>query len=253
MSVWSEMTVSDFSGIYNVPSVRGRYVHIMERPTWGLCFCRDGGQITYHHKGNTFVSNRNCALLLPMGGDYELTGEADGEFPLINFLCSAPPRTDSFIVLPIRDTKEYLRIFDRMYRLWLEDGQANHPRLMSLFYELLSHLADEQREPKPSELLAPAMKLLSRSLFDSELTVAALAAHVNLSEAYFRRLFKQAFGTSPKQYVLELRIRQAKQLLSEHTASVSAVAEYCGFSSVYHFSRAFKAATGQTPSEYMAR
>ena len=55
---------------------------------------------------------------------------------------------------------------------------------------------------------------------------------------------------TPRQYILDLRLRLARQLLSETRESIGAIAEQCGFSSVYHFSRAFHQSTGRTPSEY---
>jgi AraC family transcriptional regulator len=125
---------------------------------------------------------------------------------------------------------------------------------MALFYTLLARLAAEhsrEGSDTTTPLLAPAMDRLSRELFSPELTVAALAADASLSETYFRRLFKQAHGVSPKQYILERRILHAKQLLRERSAPISVIAEHCGFSGLYHFSRAFKLSTGISPTEYM--
>jgi AraC-like DNA-binding protein len=45
-------------------------------------------------------------------------------------------------------------------------------------------------------------------------------------------------------------MRRAKQLLTDGMLTVSAIAEQCGFSSVYHFSRAFKQTTGLSPTAY---
>ena len=49
---------------------------------------------------------------------------------------------------------------------------------------------------------------------------------------------------------MDLRIKVARQMLGGSYASVTEVAEQCGFSGVYHFCRAFRAATGMTPTEY---
>ena len=58
---------------------------------------------------------------------------------------------------------------------------------------------------------------------------------------HFRRCFKREVGKTPLQYLIALRIERARQLLSEgHRFSVEAIAEACGFSDTYYFSKAFK-------------
>ena len=62
--------------------------------------------------------------------------------------------------------------------------------------------------------------------------------------------FIKHFGTSPKQFIIDLRIQRAKQMLAEGALSVSIISEKCGFSNPYHFCRLFKQRVGITPSEY---
>ena len=94
---------------------------------------------------------------------------------------------------------------------------------------------------------------MEERLFDPELQVAQLAEKTGISEVYFRRLFQQAYGMTPKQYICSIRLRRARQLLAESRMPIGAVAAECGFASLYHFSRAFHEASGISPSEYRAR
>lgn len=254
MNPWNRITVTDIDNIFTVPSAKGRYARIQRRPNWGLSFCRDGGRITYVMNGQRYVSDRSCAILLPMGATYELYGDEEGEFTLINFYGEISTFDGGFYVTPLRHTTPYLLDFDRLHTLWMSDEHTLRSEQMALIYTLLARLAAEQsRETVDTltPLLAPAMERLSHELFSPELTVTTLASDANLSETYFRRLFKQLHGVSPKHYISERRIQRAKQLLREHSAPVSVIAEHCGFSSLYHFSRAFKTVTGMSPSEYM--
>jgi AraC family transcriptional regulator len=83
-----------------------------------------------------------------------------------------------------------------------------------------------------------------------DLSVPALAAKADVSVAHFRRLFQEAMGTPPHQYVLAARIERARNLLSATTLPISRIAEECGFSSQSHFTAGFKTKHATTPAEY---
>ena len=78
-----------------------------------------------------------------------------------------------------------------------------------------------------------------------------LAKQCRISEVYFRRIFTSCYNMTPKQFLIDIRINKAKQLLSEGALKINAVAVKCGFSNQYHFCRIFKERTGLTPTEYM--
>ena len=71
-----------------------------------------------------------------------------------------------------------------------------------------------------------------------------------MSEVHFRKLFAEKYNTTPKQYIIDVRMKKAKQMLRASNLAVTEIAYMCGFTSLYSFSRAFKDKTGQTPSEY---
>ena len=71
-----------------------------------------------------------------------------------------------------------------------------------------------------------------------------------VSPRYFKTLFGQQFGMSPKEYVISLRIKSSKELLMNEKNQVQDVAFMVGYSDVYHFSKLFKKKTGYTPTEY---
>jgi AraC family transcriptional regulator, arabinose operon regulatory protein len=77
-----------------------------------------------------------------------------------------------------------------------------------------------------------------------------LAALVNLSASRFRHLFKHETGTSPRQYLRELRFRKAEVMLATTFTSVKEIAEAIGFGPLTHFMKDFKERHGMTPREY---
>ena len=246
MNLWNSITVRSIEDVYFVPSVQGYHYTIHDRKCYGLSFAYEG-QITYLWKGQSFVSDREHAILLPMGESYDLRRDASGTFPVINFLCDTSVPLPPFTRVPLRNPKSYLKTCERMREL---DGTQRSPaKLMSLFYDILAGLAEED-ETVTSSLLTPVLQYVSAHLDDPTLSNERLAKEANVSEVYLRRRFREDYGITPHQYVLELRIRHAKRLLSERSATVTAVSEACGFSSVYHFCRAFKQFTGMTPKEF---
>ena len=72
----------------------------------------------------------------------------------------------------------------------------------------------------------------------------------NVSEAYFRRIFTEKYGISPKEYIINMRIDYAKQLLRSGQMSVSDTARACGYFEESHFSREFSKRVGVSPCEY---
>lgn len=245
MNELSNIIVTGIDGVTVVPSPKGRADKIQSRKVYGLSFCFDDGQITYTMNGQDYVSNNNTAIILPKGGSYCLHGDRAGNFPLINFYADGLTLNEHRIIR-LRSSDSYVADFERIHAIWSRGG--SNAELLSAFYSIIAKL--EREEMPYNRALKKSMEYLSKNIYSPELTVEELARQGNISQVYFRKIFKDAYGVSPKQYIIDLRIRQAKQLLEENSITVTAVAEACGFSSVYHFCRLFKAETGATPMEY---
>jgi transcriptional regulator GlxA family with amidase domain len=82
------------------------------------------------------------------------------------------------------------------------------------------------------------------------LSVSDLAKNANMSVSNFNRLFTKEVGVSPKNYLTAVRLNKSLNLLRRNDFSVSEIAVQCGFSSLSHFSAAFKNAYDMSPSEY---
>lgn len=89
-----------------------------------------------------------------------------------------------------------------------------------------------------------------RSNFGYRLTLDFLAAKVHLSREYLSRYFKQCTGKTISDFLLEIRMSRAKELLRNSSQSVSDIAAFCGYPSVSNFQKAFKKTTGVSPSAY---
>ena len=98
--------------------------------------------------------------------------------------------------------------------------------------------------------IADAVNYLHTNYLDNDFKVDLLEKMTDISPRYFKTLFGQQFGMSPKEYVISLLIKSAKELLMNEKNQVQDVAFMVGYSDVYHFSKLFKKKTGYTPTEY---
>lgn len=81
-----------------------------------------------------------------------------------------------------------------------------------------------------------------------DVTEVALAS--NLSEFHFFRSFKQAFGITTYQYILNKKLELARTMLQDKDASITAIASVCNFPDLFTFSKAFKRRFGIAPSQF---
>lgn len=81
-------------------------------------------------------------------------------------------------------------------------------------------------------------------------TLEDLTARAGVKKTLFLQSFRNVTGTSPKQYIIGLRLECARGMLLETQMPVSQIAEKCGFSDAFYFSRRFKARFSESPQQY---
>ena len=82
------------------------------------------------------------------------------------------------------------------------------------------------------------------------LTLSVIAAECSVSVSSLKALCHRFCDCGPIDYLLSLRVTEAKRLIRESALNFTEIAERTGFSSLHYFSRTFKARTGMSPSEY---
>ena len=245
-------TISSLNSIETVRRIKGETLIVNQRFSYAVSFCLSG-KITYTHNGKNFVSDPNHAILLPMGQSYSLHCDESGLFPVINFYNTDDFDYDDLYTVKLNNPTPYINDYDALMHLNLLNRNDSRIKSLSVLYNILSRLASEEKHYDRNPSLTLALDYIENNLSAPDLNITELAKISHISEVYLRRLFNAEFDMSPKQYVTSLRISKAQQLLSSTDAPVSSIAERCGFSSVYHFSRAFKLVTGYTPTEYRAQ
>ena len=101
-----------------------------------------------------------------------------------------------------------------------------------------------------SEMIARAVAYTRQNYADKELSLESVCAAFGVSQTQFSLLFKREVGTSYLQYLLDLRIEAAKELLAHSNRKIYQIAEETGFGDASYFSYCFRQRCGLTPKEY---
>lgn len=104
-----------------------------------------------------------------------------------------------------------------------------------------------------AEAIITKAKILLRKGIDSTLSISEVAKELGVSYSWFRKTFKTYTGLAPGQYLLQLRIEQAKFFLLDKSRTVKSIAYDLNFNSVFHFSAVFKAKTSLSPAQYQKK
>ena len=85
------------------------------------------------------------------------------------------------------------------------------------------------------------------------ITLSDLLAQAGVGKTVFMRDFRHVTGTTPTQYILNLRLENARELLENTELSIGQIAVECGFSDPLYFSRCFQKRFAQSPRQYRKR
>jgi AraC-like DNA-binding protein len=100
------------------------------------------------------------------------------------------------------------------------------------------------------QLMARIMKCVNENLSDPDFNVEKLTEEVGISRAQLHRKMKEITGISTGEFIRNLRLEQAAQLIKKGDINVTQVAYAVGFNNQAHFSTVFKRHFGMTPTEY---
>ncbi len=110
-------------------------------------------------------------------------------------------------------------------------------------------IAQEHQTPWNKRIMAKAMEYILKN-FHAEISVGMVAEHVNLSQSYFCKLFREEYKESFTDFLIKLRIKKSMEYLKQGIYTVSEISRIVGFNDEKYFHRAFKKATGITPGNY---
>lgn len=252
--IWCEFVIGKVHAcVYVLPNTGKRYHP--NRPSHGFVINDAGVERDYVFSDGTVMHTPGDSLFyLPKGSTYDVRGSMSGGCYCINFDADI---ADAPFCLSPRKIDDIRHAFRLAETAWRQNERTASVLAMRAIYDCIYQLMKEESRAympgKVQALLSPATEYMKEHFTDNSLTVVELATLCNMSEVYFRRLFLNAYGVSPKEYLIEKRLSYAKTLLLSGTLSVSEVALRCGYGEPCHFSREFLRRVGTTPKDFSSR
>jgi len=145
------------------------------------------------------------------------------------------------------------RLAAELVEAYLQSGEANLTALLlALLLARVRHAAPARRQspapPVTPGLITQVNQLVRRR--DQPLSIKEIAGSLGISASHLRARFRISCGVSLGRHLRRLRLEKACGLLRLSPSRVSEVADLCGFTSIYNFSRAFRNAYGVSPLAY---
>ncbi len=152
---------------------------------------------------------------------------------------------DSYIIKPFN--------MDILRRTIINLIHANH--MLRLKYgrndQLEQKVDDLQIKTPDDKLLERIMAVINKNISNSDLSVDAIADEVGISRVHLHRKMKELTGQTPHDFIRNIRLKQAANLLAGQNVNITEVMYACGFNNAASFSTIFKKFYGMSPREYM--
>lgn len=220
-------------------------------------FVKDGKGVL-QIEGRKFHIHKNQCFIVPAG--YVSTYTADKNDPWkyswIGFLGIQSERyvkqlINKGFVLNIKDAKKYEKQIRKIINL-PANSLASQLKMTGFTYDIFGSLIDEidASEVTINDSVATLAKRYMDLNYYDAIKISEVAKFLNVNSNYLSDTFKEEYKISPKQYLIELKIKKARKLLSSTHNSIKIVANSVGFNDPLAFSKLFKSHTGYSPSDY---
>ena len=217
---------------------------VKARPYAALSF-RITGESIFDICEKTLVANAGDVVFIPANTPYKVE-YSFSEIIVVHLLnCNY----DEPECMRIENKEVLSTLFNKMLENWKVNKSVN--RAKAYLYEILYKLEDGQNSrgsERPAEF-ERCLTFLEEHFANSDLKIELLCEYGYISRSSLQRYFLRYLGVSPKQYLLDLRLNKAVELLASDTMSVAEIAEHCGFKDEKYFSRIFKQSYGITPTD----
>lgn len=239
----------------NIASLNFRHVNYRECDVFAYTL---SGSATYTFDDGSIISvKKGDILYASRETGYKLTvTDPDYSIIYVDFIFDGISPRQNKVFSP-KNPEHAENTFRKLLKCYNSPSASSFQECMSLIYDIYGIIRTtanrEYTSPGVRSKIDEAKKYIDANFKDLSLSVTSLAERVDLSEVYFRKLFKAQFDVSPAQYIISVRLKKAKELMKSPFLTLEECAVQSGFSSIQYFCRVFKKATGMTPGSYRSK
>lgn len=215
------------------------------------------GSLEAVYNGEALTVPANSLLYIPANTDYHAQSKVIPYEYFCIYFCMEPLKNSS-VSIPIvffpKSTEKYLNYYEAAKKAWRYKRFGYILQIKAILYDIFRVLLAEHLTinfiSKGYQSIEPAVHYIEHHYHKENLQISNLAQLCNITPNHFIRLFKEHFSVTPKQYVNQLRIEHASELLRLSSISIDEISRQMGFSEVSYFSKAFKHIMGESPLQY---
>lgn len=147
--------------------------------------------------------------------------------------------------------EKYIDLFNKILRCWEEKKTSYKYEATSLLNQIFAEFYQDNRpNDRNKSKIHASVQYIKQNCLKKDFSLQDAEKKSLLSGTYFRKIFKKEFHVSPKQYVINRRMKHATSLIIAGYHTLQEVAELCGYNDYKHFSVEFKKVIGVSPSKY---
>ena len=221
-----------------------RSLSVAARPYCALAFRRKGGG-TLSCGGKVYTLQPGDVLYMPQGLSYDHC-YTDTDLLLFHFVTAENDSEPE--IYRLKNPEEVGLQFQKAAVLWEEKAPGYLAKCISIFYKILSMLAEDDASGRLPAHFIQAVSLLNENFCQNDLRIGYICKQAAISQTVFRQLFRQYYGKSPVEYLTDLRLEHARALIAGDE-NVEAAALASGFSDAKYFARVVKRHFGCTPRQ----
>lgn len=199
-----------------------------------------------------FPFSETTVLCIPPGAKHS-KHSPEGCRVLWMWFTDFPANGDSVIAISDDENQNILNIGNIIYSVFYSESTSKKEIVASLFESMKEMIISRTDKHQPDRRIEKVKSEILQNFRNPDFSLTECLKTHGYCADHMRRIFTEAVGISPVEYLTELRIKTAKQLLENPSISSNTISNICelsGYNDIGYFSKIFKKKTGLSPSEY---
>ena len=220
---------------------------------WAAFALRVSGKTVFDVNGKRTVADKGSIVYIPEGIGYSRSSTNE-ELIILHLKCHGNETEKEIQVFEAGNVSVKLsNYFFEISKTWEQKSPGCKHRCTSILYRILEEMetfASQNPSSKKENIIKNSLIYMNMNFDNPLISIQEISKQSNISEVYFRKLYKDIFGISPSHAIQNMRIQRALELLQSGHFNISEVAEKSGFDNCKYFSALFRKVPGKSPSQY---